>query len=56
MASRPDETSWSRRFSGFLEGKSRGGKGGAMPTWLWIVVIVLLVLVIFGGVGYGRRA
>jgi hypothetical protein len=26
-----------------------------MPTWLWIVLIVLLVLILFGGVGYGRR-
>ena len=26
-----------------------------MPTWLWILLIVLLVLVLFGGVGYGRR-
>jgi type VI protein secretion system component VasF len=26
-----------------------------MPTWVWILLIVLLVLVLFGGVGYGRR-
>jgi len=26
-----------------------------MPTWAWILIIVLLVLLVFGGVGYGRR-
>ncbi|HET9214390.1 MAG TPA: hypothetical protein VFN93_06515 [Gaiellaceae bacterium] len=30
-------------------------RGGCMPTWAWILIIVLLVLVLFGGVGYGRR-
>jgi hypothetical protein len=26
-----------------------------MPTWAWVLLIILLVLVLFGGVGYGRR-
>jgi hypothetical protein len=26
-----------------------------MPMWLWVLIIVLLVLLLFGGVGYGRR-
>jgi flagellar basal body-associated protein FliL len=26
-----------------------------MPTWAWILIIVLLVLLVTGGVGYGRR-
>lgn len=26
-----------------------------MPTWALILIIVLLVIVLFGGVGYGRR-
>jgi hypothetical protein len=26
-----------------------------MPTWVWVVIIVLLVLLLFGGIGYGRR-
>jgi flagellar basal body-associated protein FliL len=26
-----------------------------MPMWVWILIIVLLVLLVFGGVGYGRR-
>jgi hypothetical protein len=26
-----------------------------MPTWLWVLIIVLLVLLLFGGIGYGRR-
>jgi hypothetical protein len=26
-----------------------------MPLWAWILLIVLLVLLITGGVGYGRR-
>ncbi len=30
-------------------------KGGAMPTWLLVLIIVLVVLALFGGVGYGRR-
>jgi hypothetical protein len=29
--------------------------GDGMPTWLWVLLIILLVLVLFGGVGYGRR-
>jgi flagellar basal body-associated protein FliL len=33
--------------------KPNGGR--TMPTWVWILLIVLLVLVLFGGVGYGRR-
>jgi flagellar basal body-associated protein FliL len=27
----------------------------AMPLWAWILIIVLLVLLLTGGVGYGRR-
>jgi hypothetical protein len=27
----------------------------SMPLWAWILIIVLVVLVISGGVGYGRR-
>jgi hypothetical protein len=27
----------------------------SMPTWAWVLLIILLVLVVFGGVGYGRR-
>jgi flagellar basal body-associated protein FliL len=34
---------------------SANGKEEHMPTWVWILLIVLLVLVLFGGVGYGRR-
>jgi hypothetical protein len=26
-----------------------------MATWLWVLIIVLLVLLVFGGIGYGRR-
>jgi len=26
-----------------------------MPTWAWVLIIVLVVLLLFGGVGYGRR-
>jgi hypothetical protein len=26
-----------------------------MPLWAWILIIVLLVLLVTGGVGYGRR-
>ena len=26
-----------------------------MPMWAWVLIIVLLVLLLFGGVGYGRR-
>jgi len=26
-----------------------------MPMWVWILLVVLLVLLVFGGVGYGRR-
>lgn len=26
-----------------------------MPVWAWILIIVLLVLLVTGGVGYGRR-
>jgi hypothetical protein len=26
-----------------------------MATWLIILLVILLVLVLFGGVGYGRR-
>jgi hypothetical protein len=26
-----------------------------MPLWAWILIIVLLVLLVSGGVGYGRR-
>jgi hypothetical protein len=26
-----------------------------MATWVWILLVVLLVLVLFGGIGYGRR-
>jgi type VI protein secretion system component VasF len=33
----------------------RQGEDFRMPTWVWILLIVLLVLVLFGGVGYGRR-
>jgi type VI protein secretion system component VasF len=40
---------------GYLVGCRANRKGGHMPTWVWILLIVLLVLVLFGGVGYGRR-
>ena len=33
----------------------RQGEGKHMPMWVWILLIVLLVLLVFGGVGYGRR-
>jgi hypothetical protein len=26
-----------------------------MPMWAWILLIVLLVLLLTGGIGYGRR-
>jgi flagellar basal body-associated protein FliL len=26
-----------------------------MATWVWVLIIVLLVVLLFGGVGYGRR-
>jgi len=26
-----------------------------MPVWAWILIIVLLVLLVTGGIGYGRR-
>jgi len=26
-----------------------------VPTWVWVLLNILLVLVLFGGVGYGRR-
>ena len=26
-----------------------------MPVWAWILIIVLIVLLVTGGVGYGRR-
>jgi hypothetical protein len=29
--------------------------GFYMATWFWILLIVLLLLLVFGGVGYGRR-
>jgi hypothetical protein len=29
--------------------------GAEMPMWAWILLIVLLVLVLTGGIGYGRR-
>jgi flagellar basal body-associated protein FliL len=32
-----------------------GERGFRMATWLWVLIIVLLVLLLFGGVGYGRR-
>jgi hypothetical protein len=28
----------------------------AMPLWAWILIILLIVLLISGGVGYGRRS
>jgi hypothetical protein len=49
----------SATFAGLSRWLPRGSranrKGGHMPTWVWILLIVLLVLVLFGGVGYGRR-
>jgi hypothetical protein len=27
----------------------------AMPLWAWILIIILIVLLLTGGVGYGRR-
>jgi len=26
-----------------------------MPVWAWILLIILLVLLLTGGIGYGRR-
>jgi cytochrome b subunit of formate dehydrogenase len=26
-----------------------------MPMWAWILLIILLVLLVTGGIGYGRR-
>jgi hypothetical protein len=26
-----------------------------MATWLWVLIIILLVLLLFGGIGFGRR-
>jgi hypothetical protein len=26
-----------------------------MPLWAWILIILLIVLLVTGGVGYGRR-
>jgi hypothetical protein len=48
-------------FGGGLEEAASGnpqavyGERGSMPTWLWVLIIILLVLLLFGGVGYGRR-
>jgi hypothetical protein len=30
-------------------------RGDDMPMWAWILLIVLLVLLVTGGIGYGRR-
>jgi len=35
--------------------RANGKEDFRMPTWVWILLIVLLVVVLFGGVGYGRR-
>jgi type VI protein secretion system component VasF len=48
------------RFAGFPDwltrwGRANGKEDFRMPTWVWILLIVLLVVVLFGGVGYGRR-
>jgi hypothetical protein len=26
-----------------------------MPVWAWVLLIILLVLLVTGGIGYGRR-
>jgi hypothetical protein len=42
------------RARGYLSAVNRSG-GKNMATWLWVLIIVLLVLLVFGGIGYGRR-
>ena len=47
---------WNRRE--WLSIDSTAGftkEGPNMATWLVILLIVLLVLLVFGGIGYGRR-
>jgi hypothetical protein len=42
--------------NGYLSAQLRALQGGPnMATWLVILLIVLLVLLVFGGIGYGRR-
>jgi hypothetical protein len=47
---------WEKRWAVIpypsIDGKGREER---MPMWVWILLIVLLVLLVFGGVGYGRR-
>ena len=43
------------RGAGYAGGTNGQERGEAMPLWAWILIIVLLVLLLTGGVGYGRR-
>ena len=30
-------------------------RGDEMPVWAWVLLIILVVLLLTGGIGYGRR-
>ena len=54
FAFHPDEV-WGPPVAATHDVVTTGKRGLSMPTWALILIIVLLVIVLFGGVGYGRR-
>lgn len=30
-------------------------RGDEMPVWAWVLLIIVVVLLLTGGIGYGRR-
>ncbi|MGA8485962.1 MAG: hypothetical protein WCE47_05835 [Gaiella sp.] len=30
-------------------------RGDDMPVWAWVLLIIVVVLLLTGGIGYGRR-
>ena len=41
--------------TGYADGFRRRSEVNDMPMWAWILLIILLVLLLTGGIGYGRR-
>lgn len=53
---RCDRMSVSNRAQTGKHGSTRDDKrGDGMPVWAWVLLIIVVVLLLTGGIGYGRR-
>ena len=44
-----------RNLASGVHRHDRDDGGDEMPVWAWVLLIIVVVLLLTGGIGYGRR-